>query len=315
MSAASRLLVCIVVVGLGVEPGALLGQSNNNRPSRSAPNYPAEIEGAEVEVYKTIGDVKLNAYIFRPKQAASEPLPAIVFFFGGGWRSGSPTQFEHHCRYLADRGMVAMTMDYRVQSRHDVKAVSCVTDAKSAIRWVRKNASRLGVDPERIVAAGGSAGGHLAACTGTIRGLDESDEPQSVSSIPNAMALFNPALVLAAVQGEPTFPKDRLKDLAERMGIEPEKISPYHQLAGNAPPTIIFHGQKDTTVPYRTAEIFAKRMQQHGNRCELVGYPGQGHGFFNFGRGDGSYYDQTVDKLDVFLVSLGYLSSVEKENP
>lgn len=271
-------------------------------------NYPAEIEGAEVRVYKSINDVELNAYIFSPEDK-TQPVPAIVFFFGGGWTAGSPTQFEQHCKYFASRGMVAITADYRVASRHAVKAVDCVADAKSAIRWVRTHAEALGVDPDRIVAAGGSAGGHIAAATGTLVNFDEANEAASVSSRPNALALFNPALVLAKVDGK-TFPDDaKLSELAKRLGVAPEELSPYHQIASGVPPTIIFHGKADTTVPYWTAETFHAAMLEHGNQCKLVGFENAQHGFFNFGRDGGEHYQACIKALDEFLVSLDFLKA------
>ena len=139
---------------------------------KGAKAYPPKLPGAEVETYKMVGDTKLNLYIYYPPgHKATDKRAAIVFFFGGGWTNGSPGQFEQHCKHLASRGMVAMTADYRVASRQQVKAVSCVADAKSAIRYVRKEAARLGVDPNRIVAGGGSAGGHIAACTGVDSGI------------------------------------------------------------------------------------------------------------------------------------------------
>jgi acetyl esterase len=270
--------------------------------------YPPQLSGATVETYKTIGDVKLNLYIFNPAgHKATDKRPAIVFFFGGGWTNGSPGQFEQHCRHLASRGLVAITADYRVASRHQVKAVSCVADAKSAIRFVRKEAARLGVDPQKIAGGGGSAGGHLAACTGVIPGLDESTEDASISSVPNALALFNPAVVLAPVEGLREINSERIESLASRMGVEPQKLSPYHHVRPGAPPTILFHGQADTTVPFATAELFATAMTAAGNRCELKGYAGQPHGFFNYGRGGNEYYQQTLTALETFLDSLGYL--------
>jgi acetyl esterase/lipase len=231
-----------------------------------------------------------------------------VFFFGGGWTNGSPTQFQPHCEYLASRGMVAMTADYRVASRQQVKAVSCVADAKSAIRFVRKEAARLGVDPNKIVAGGGSAGGHIAACTGVISAFDESTEDASISSVPNALALFNPAVVLAPVEGLPPRSQEKTASFSDRMGTDPKAISPYHQVRKGAPPTIIFHGKDDPTVPLATVELFAKAMKDAGNACTLVAYGGQRHGFFNYGRGDNEYYRKTVKALDAFLVERGYLS-------
>lgn len=203
--------------------------------------------------------------------------------------------------------MVAITADYRVLSRNNVTADKCVIDAKSAIRWVRENAAELGIDPNRIVAGGGSAGGHIAACSGTLTGFDEASENPAVSSIPNAMALFNPALVLAAVEGDNAYDSNRFDDLKERTGVDPVRLSPFHHISKNTPPTIIFHGKDDTTVPYFTAELFEKKMKILGNRCELVGYEGQAHGFFNYGKNENLYFEDSMQKLDDFLVSIKYL--------
>jgi acetyl esterase/lipase len=280
---------------------------------RASGGYPPNMPEAKVEVYKSIGDVKLNMYIFAPEgHKPADQRPAIVFFFGGGWQSGTPGQFHQQCRYLASRGMVAMAADYRVRSRHSTPAVRCVADGKSAIRWVRAHSKRLGIDPNRIAAGGGSAGGHVAACTATIEPFDEANEDKSVSSKPNALALFNPALVLAPVGGESPFGADMMAGLAERMGVDPVALSPYHHVKKGNPPTIIFHGKADTTVPYRTAELFAAAMKKAGNDCELHGYDGETHGFFNFGRGGGKAYAQTVAEMDRFFVRLGYLQGEPK---
>lgn len=279
-----------------------------NSASAQGRNYPPKLPEARVEVYKRVGDVSLNAYIFEPEDhRASDQRAAIVFFFGGGWRAGSPGQFHQHCLHLRKRGMVAITCDYRVLSRHQTKAISCVEDAKSAVRWVRANAKRLGVDPDRIAAGGGSAGGHLAACTGVIKGREAADEDTAISSRPNAMVLFNPALVLSPISGELPLSKAQMETLPGRMGTEPVNLSPYHHVAAGAPPTVIFHGKGDTTVPYKTAELFAKKMNEAGNRCVLYGYPDQPHGFFNYGRDGNKHYEMTVKAMDRFLASLGYL--------
>jgi acetyl esterase len=277
------------------------------------------MDGAKVEVYKIVGDVKLNLYVFDPRgRLATHKRPAIVFFFGGAWESGTPQQFEQQCRYLASRGMVAITADYRVSSRHGVKVPECVRDAKSAIRWVRQNATRLGIDPSRIAAGGGSSGGHIAASAGVIPGLDEPAEDAKVSSRPDALVLFNPGVVQAPV------PDGQISDLETRRkiqeyldtwlvrqvfaGVDRVAISPYHHVDKGAPPTIILHGKADTTVPYATVALFAKKMTTAGNRCELLGFDGEIHGFFNYGRNANKAYYETLRKADEFLASLGYLN-------
>lgn len=279
------------------------------RKARTADqNEPLQFEGARTEIYKTVSDIQLAIYIFEPAgHKSGDQTPAIVFFFGGGWMAGTPKQFEQQCRYLASRGMVAMTADYRVFSRHGTLAVKCVEDAKSVVRWVRANASRLGIDPKRIAAGGDSAGGHIAACTGVIEGFESPGDDKSVSSVPDALVLFNPALVLAQLQGLEPIQLERLERIEDRLGTKPENLSPAHHIRKGAPPTLVQHGKTDTTVPYRTAEGFADVMKKAGNRCELVGYEGQSHGFFNYGRGDNASFIATTREMDKFLASLGWL--------
>jgi acetyl esterase/lipase len=280
---------------------ALTAGAQEKSSKKKAGGYPPVIEGTKSETYRKVGDTELKVWIFEPAAKGTKPLPAIVFFFGGGWTGGSPTQFEPQSRHLASRGMIAIVADYRVKTRQDAKPADCVSDAKACVRWVRANAARLGIDPERIAVGGGSAGGHLAASTATLPGLDPAQDDKSVSCIPDALVLFNPGTVMAP------FPSLDLKGFGAgldkaKFGCEPTEISPLHHVKKGTPPTIIFHGKADTTVPYTTVEKFAEVMKTAGNRCELVGYEGQPHGFFNKAK-----YAETLAATDAFLVSLGYL--------
>jgi acetyl esterase len=218
-----------------------------------------------------------------------------VFFFGGGWNSGSPEQFETQARHFAKRGMIAITADYRVKSRHGVQVVECVKDAKAAIAWVRENARRLGIDPDKIAASGGSAGGHLAAATGTISGIGCDERP-------NAMILFNPACTLAPI-ADWNPPGDKARVSVERFGVEAQVISPAHHIGPHTPPTLILHGKKDTTVPYASVVAFEGEMKKAKRPCKLVGYEGASHGFFNRGED----YAKTLAEADSFLVDLGWI--------
>ena len=245
--------------------------------------------------YKTVGDVTLNLHVFRPEGwQASDARPAIVFFFGGGWKGGTPKQFYRQSAHYAELGMVAFTAEYRVKSLHGTSPFECVEDGKSAVRYIRAHAGELGVDPARIVAGGGSAGGHVAACTGVIEGFESGDN-SGVSSKPNALMLFNPVL-------DTTGRKHNIEKLKGRE----QELSPVHHVKAGAPPTIIFHGTEDTTVPFESAERFCQTMQSMGNRCELVAFEGASHGFFNYGRFQNAF-DVTLQKGSAFLKSLGYL--------
>jgi len=298
-----RILVGLLLISLVVP--AAMGQPAR-RPRGGQRNYPPRMAGAKVEVYKTVGDVKLSIYRFEPEDhQTSRKRGAIVFFFGGGWTGGSPQQFEHQCRYLASRGMVAMAADYRVRSRHGVRVPECIADAKSAVRWVRANAERLGIDRQKIAAGGGSAGGHLAAATGLIEGFDEPDEDPSISSVPNAMVLFNPAAALAPFDGSPALDPQRVAGLRERIGDDPLAVSPAHHVRKGAPPTIVFFGTNDRLLA--GAQYMQKRMEAAGNRCELRTWEDLPHGFFNWQRYDNKPFVETMQAADKFLVSLGYM--------
>jgi acetyl esterase/lipase len=295
----------VVLLLVSLAAPAAMGQPGR-RGRAGQRNYPPQMDGAQVEVYKTVGDVELNIYRFEPAgHQPSQKRGAIVFFFGGGWTGGSPQQFEHQCRYLASRGMVAMAADYRVRSRHDVKVPQCIADAKSAVRWVRANADRLGIDPQKIAAGGGSAGGHLAAATGLIRGFDEPDEDQAISSVPNAMVLFNPAAALAPFDDTRAFDFERAAGLRERFGDDPQAVSPAHHVRPGAPPAIIFFGTNDRLLA--GAQYMQKRMKAEGNRCELMTWDGLPHGFFNWQRYENKPFVETMQAADKFLASLGYV--------
>jgi len=255
------------------------------------------IQGAEHLVYKVASGSKLILNVFYPEghDAKKDKRPAIVFFFGGGWSGGNPAQFEPHCKYLASRGMVAMSADYRVKSRQGTPPFECVKDGKSAVRWIRQNAKKLGIDPERLAAGGGSAGGHVAAATGTVSGLEEEGEDLSVSSKPNALALFNPVYD----NGPKGYGHSRVADRYK-------EISPIHNIRKGIPPAIVFLGDRDSLIPVSTAEKYKALMEKAGSRSDLHVYAGQPHGFFNKGK-KGNYYEQTVLEMDKFLISLGWL--------
>lgn len=282
-------LLFLMLASLVVVP-AVWAQTSKVRPAKAP-------EGGERHVYKTVGDTELPLYVYSPTKSEDEaPKPAVVFFFGGGWRSGSPSQFEHHCKHFADRGIVAITVEYRVSSRHQAKVEDCIEDAKSAMRWVRGNASKLGIDPNRIASGGGSAGGHLAACTSLIDDFDAADDDKKISPKPNAMVLFNPYMGDAEAKGENSRARGPI-----------EKAIPFSYADTEQPPCVMFFGTADKLL--KGAESFQKISQNAGNRCDIVTYEGQGHGFFNYGRSKNKYYDLTVQEADHFFVELGWLAA------
>ncbi len=259
-------------------------------------SHAADITPSRSAIYKAVNGTELKMDVFEPAGfKATDHRPAIVFFFGGGWIGGSTRQFYQQARAMSDQGLVAFSADYRLINRNKTTPFECVKDGKSAIRWVREHAAELGVDPDRIVAAGGSAGGHVAACTGVIEGHEEAGEKTTISSMPNAMILFNPVLdTTDKGYGAKKFQPEQQTDL-----------SPCHHVRKGIVPTIIFHGTADKTVPFENAGRFTKLMKEAGNACVLVPFEGKDHGFFNgsfFRKANGDAdYDVTMKRSIEFL--------------
>jgi len=258
-----------------------------------APNEPV----GKPYVYKKVDGRELKLYVVTPPEwKASDKRPAIVFFHGGGWVGGSLSQFNEHSRYLATRGMVAVQVEYRLLKGKEPPTVCCY-DAKSAMRWVRSHAAELGIDPNRIVSSGGSAGGHLAAFVGMVDGMDDPADDKSVSAKSNAMVLFNPV-----------FDNGPGGWGSNRVGDRYKEFSPFHNVSADDPPAIVFLGSRDKLIPVKTVQTFQAAMEKAGVRCETMIFEGQEHGFFNRKRAGGKYYYETLLATDKFLASLGWLS-------
>lgn len=252
----------------------------------------AELQPDNIVPYKVVGDVELSLHVFNPPgHQPADKRPAIVFFFGGGWNGGDVNQFYPQSKYLASRGMVSICADYRVNSRHQTSPSECVKDGKSAIRWIRVHARELGVDPNKLVAGGGSAGGHVAAAAAFVKKFNEEGEDLSISCRPDALVLFNPVID----NGPSGYGFERVSEYWA-------DLSPLHNVDKDAPPTIVFLGTKDHFIPVSTAKGFKSRIEAAGARCELKLFEGESHGFFNK-----SKYSETIAETDAFLSSLGFL--------
>ena len=250
--------------------------------------------------YKTVGDRPLQIHIhYPPEWKETDSRPVIVFFFGGGWNAGSTNQFLDQAAYFASRGMVTARADYRVKSRDGITPDQCVADARSAVRWIRKNAKKLGINPNKLVASGGSAGGHLAACTMMQDSVETEGDDLSISTVPQAMVLFNPVL---------SFEHDMLID---RLGDKKDlarKISPTAHLTAKSPPALILFGTDDKLKLF--GDQYWKKAEALGVRADKYLATDQGHGFFNHS----PWKEKTMLAADEFLVSLGILDGEPTAN-
>ena len=246
----------------------------------------------QVHVYKKEGDIAREMEIFFPKDhdPATEKVPGIIMFHGGGWGRGSRKQFSNLCHYFSTRGLVAATVTYKLTSEAGAKKKQgspkrvCITDAKSAIRWYKQNAEKLGIDPEKIITGGGSAGGHISLLATTNPGLNDPGDSEEYDTSVVAYLLFNPALSKAdSKDSEVDFLKHLKKDI---------------------PPSIVFFGTKDKWFKEGWKAASAKMSSlKVTDSFDLRIAEGQPHGFFN----KQPWADLTLIEADKFLKSLGYL--------
>ncbi len=242
--------------------------------------------------YKKSENYELKLHIFEPQQVKKgSKCPVIVYFFGGGWTLGTPLQFYRECAHYASKGMVAVAADYRIASLNKSSPFDSFEDAKSVIQWLRNHAGDYHIDPEKIVAAGASAGGHLAAATGTIPNTSgEADY------CPNLLMLYYPVVDTS----ERGYGSDEIK----KRYLE---ISPLHNITSQTPPTLFLLGTKDNIIPVRTGNEFKEKLQAQGVECELHLFEGAGHPIFYYAKKVNNDYYKALDICDQFLYKHQYI--------
>lgn len=253
----------MILLASGISFGFVIDIKSNSQTQQQPAKIPKvsfTLPGKELMslsekiIYKKTPQEDLCLYLLRPERKTKKALPAIIYFTGGGWVNGTVDSQIANAAWFRDQGIIGITADYRVKSRHGTTPVECIRDAKSAVRYVRAHAKELGIDLYKIIVAGGSAGGHLAACT-AIEGGDEPGEDLTISSKANALVLHNP--VLGEGFGATFF-------------SEHPEFSPILNLRKGWPPTILSCGTEDKTTPYLVAEKYTRLMIESGNTCELI---------------------------------------------
>lgn len=231
-------------------------------------NPPPLPEGVTVEKgieYGRVGNTPLLLDLYRP-ETTDTPRPAILFIHGGGWVGGDRADYTIYAQQFAAWGYVAGTISYRFSS--EAKFPGCVSDAKCAVRWLRANAARLGVNPDQIAVAGGSAGGHLSMMIGyssDVAELEGEGGHAEVSSAVQAVInLYGPTDLTAPVaQGHPSVTGlmgGAYADMTEAY----RQASPLHHLDAGDPPTFIIQGTLDTIVPSSQADALAEKLKTLG---------------------------------------------------
>ncbi len=246
-------------------------------------------------VYKKVADRELHLHIFNPEGwKAADRRACFITIHGGGWTGGTPPRMYPFADHYAKLGLVGISVQYRLYDpKTQTTVFDCVKDARSAVRYVRAHAGELGIDPEKIIVSGGSAGGHLAVATAIFDGVDEAGEDARDSAVPNALVLLFPVIDTS---------KDGYGNA--KIGERWKELSPAHNVRAGLPPTITFHGTGDTVTPFKGAQMFHDAMLKAGNRSELVVNEGGAHGYLMRTQ---PLYDECLGKSDAFLSSLRLL--------
>ena len=255
--------------------------------------YSNDSPKGKVYVYKEVDGMTREMEIFSPKDhdPSKKSVPGVIMFHGGGWGSGSRVMFSYQCNYFASRGLVAATVTYKLAKKFVANKTKgtesrkrvCITDAKSAIRWYKQNADELGIDPKRIIAGGGSAGGHISLLATTNPGLNDPGDPKEYDATVAAYLLFNPALSAGDA-------KDPQVDFLRH-------------LKADFPPAIVFFGSEDNWMKKGWVPASEKMKSLGIKSTDLRIAEGMGHAFFN----RQPWADITLIAADKFLKEHGFI--------
>ena len=257
----SRMIALFLICGLALAQ------------ARKAPRFDLDLE------YARVGDNPLLLDLHRPP-SSDKPLPVVVWIHGGGWRAGSKDRCP--ARFLVHHGFAVASVNYRLTKEAIFPAQ--IHDCKAAVRWLRANAGKYGLDPKRIGAWGSSAGGHLAALLGTSGGvadlegdLGHADRSSRVQAV---VDFCGPADFLAwKVKRSPEMALfggtiERKKELARA-------ASPALHATADDPPFFIVHGKKDRTVPARQSRLLDAALRKAKANSTLLILDDLGHGLMN----------------------------------
>ena len=248
--------------------------------------------GKEYLYKHTMGQPQVMEIFFPQDHDPSKTkLPCLLLFHGGAWGNGDLSTFRYDCSYFASRGIVAATANYYMHSREESRELpegvsrktACVTDAKSAIRWIKQHANQLGIDPNRIIVGGGSAGGHVSILATTSPANDDPADPMEFDTSVAGYVLFNPALS----PGDANYPE----------------IYAMNHLSPDFAPAVVFFGTEDKWKPGWDAAHEKLKSLGAGDRIHVLLAEGMEHAYFN----KQPWKDLSIIEADRFLGSLGFL--------
>lgn len=247
---------------------ALLAQARATAATPATTETSAQQTPPDEYVYRAGSEREpgLRLFVFQPTGGISQPRPAMLSFHGGGWHVGEASWTFATARRMAHMGVVGIAVQYRLSDQKRITPIEALADACASLHWVRVNAARLRIDPQRVGAHGVSAGGHLAAATAAL-GCGN-DQGRYGNGGPDLLLLWSPAVDVAD--------SGWFRRLLLGRG-DPQAWSPAQQVRGLMPPTSIVQGAADTVTRLDGAQAFCTALRSHKAECELNVYPDLGH--------------------------------------
>jgi acetyl esterase/lipase len=255
----------------------------------------------------SVGDLQL--YIVKPNNLSDGKVrTAIIWIHGGGWISGDPKIFLPNCNYFALKGAVSFSVEYRLcDEKKGITLYDCIDDCRDAVAFIRKNAGFFGINPNKIVVLGDSAGGHLAACLLNIKNNKEND------AIVNAVVCYNPILDLTTSwkRMTPGYNKETEEKSMEdwlKTYEKAKELSPFYAIREGNAPILIMHGMSDIVVDTEQSVRYYNKTKEFGNKAELILLPHTNHAFVVIGfneKPENTY--KVLEQTEGFLKRLDFL--------
>jgi acetyl esterase/lipase len=276
-----------VLAVLALLAGASLVQAQEPKPKAKAKQQQPPIPpGVKVErdiEYARVGEMSLMLDIYRP-ESSGETLPLVVWVHGGGWSGGDKS--ANMALPLSGRGYVVASINYRLSGVAPFPAQ--IEDCRAAIRWLRANAAKYGIDPRRIGVWGGSAGGHLVALLGTTSEVTKWDtvggNTDQSARVQAVCDYYGPTDLLAAKtpgggRGAQTPVGRLLGGPVDEREDEARAASPVRYVTPDDPPFLIVHGEQDETVDIEQSELLEAALKKAGVEVTFIRVKNAGHGF------------------------------------
>jgi acetyl esterase/lipase len=293
--------VWMLVMCLCLAPAAL-AQQDQEEEDESWPNFVVNEDEVDVQwdvTFLEVDGMQIKCDIYLPKQPIAKPTPCIVMIHGGGWVGGIKELLKPQSAYFAERGLAAVSINYRLLD--DAPFPACIEDCKAGVRWVRANAKKYGLDPDRLGVLGGSAGGHLSAMVAA----SSKEKRLTVGDHRDVSSRVQAAVIMAPVVSCYTsMQHQRVTDIEMA-----DLISPIRYVDKDTPPTLLFHSEGDPIVPYRQARLWNYLCRQKGVDIEFITYEGDAHAFWEL---PFEYVDVVRRSYDFFCKNLAVEPRSEK---